>query len=76
MRRNKETPREVTMELGHGNKVRILIKGRRQLFGCNWFIGERRILSENRETRFTRAMNGTSQGNFTKIVICMCYSET
>ena len=35
MRINKETYWEVTLELGHGNKVHILIKERKQLFGCN-----------------------------------------
>ena len=76
MWRNKEIPREVAMILGLGNKVCILLKGRRQLFGCNWFIEEHRILSEDRESRFTRAMNGTTKGKFMKIVICMCNSET
>ena len=35
------------MELGHGNKVRILVKGRRQLFGCDWFIGEQPVYQSN-----------------------------
>jgi len=41
----KENPREVTTELGHGNKVRVAIEVKETDDDCGKLTGERKLLS-------------------------------